>query len=222
MTQTELFEVGNRRIADRVELLVAIAEKQRHQVQLFCGCAEPGYDDNPVALANWNNITRYDAVLGKCVTTDDTMPRLAKLFEKLGYETEWEDEWIACDDCNRVFRTSPDSHSWTMAGVISDCVCQCKDCVMACPDDYVESLIGNENRALNLQVDLGELGWVKYNSREYKNGLHPGQIDNPHDIANELRANGIKEFIFVIDGKGQFDVSFSVWIRKPEGDDNDA
>jgi hypothetical protein len=215
MTQVELFDKG-RTTMGRVEYLFRIAEAMGYDIQEHPGCCEPGYDDKPVVLGNWNDKGSY--VNGRYVKTDDTMPRLAKLFEKLGYSVEWEDEWKSCDDCGKVFRVSPDSYSWTLSAWISDGGCQCEDCVLEYPEDYLDYLDGNSNAACTLQVDLEQHGWKRLDA-DYCSGWHPGQTDNPHVVADELRKNGVEHFIFKIDGVGQFQSDWSVYVRATEQSD---
>ena len=63
------------------------------------GCAEPGYDDKPVLLANWNHVPNV------------VFDRL----EALGYACEWYDAWATCSECGKAVRTSPNSYSWQKA-----------------------------------------------------------------------------------------------------------
>ena len=53
--QLDLTEV-NRYHPDRLYRLLDIAEKQNLDIQTIDGCVEPGYDDKPMALADWNDI----------------------------------------------------------------------------------------------------------------------------------------------------------------------
>jgi len=108
--QKELFDNPKIRTRSRIEKLLDYAERFGHYTQLVDGCCEPGYDDKPVVLGNWNSETRWDGE--KRITVNNVMPRIAKLLEKLGYEVEWEDEWTTCEDCGKATRSQPDSYSW--------------------------------------------------------------------------------------------------------------
>ena len=213
-TQLELLDT-ERKTRSRVQWLLAIADKRNIDITLASGCCEPGYDDKPVVLANWNSKKRYDRETNYFVTTDDTAPRLAKLFEKLGYETEWEDEWIACEECGKVFRCSPDSYSWQQYGRVSDFGCLCGDCVKSDPSDYLTHLSGNHSVADTLGIDLEANGYVLHHDG-YEAGWYDGQNDDPRTIANKLIAAGITNFIFSIDYTSQFQVGFSVWVKIQE------
>jgi hypothetical protein len=219
MTQNVLFESGHRTMS-RVELLFAIAEKMGYDICTADGCVEPGYADNPVVLGNWNNKKVYDRETGQSRVVDSTMPRLAKLFEKLGYEVEWEDEWGICDECGKAYRTQPDSYSWKRYHWDSPAgYSYCGDCIKRDPTDYLEWLNGNSNAAMTFDIDLSEHGYKNYNHYIYETGFHSGQNSNPKAVAKELRDKGITDFIFVIDSNGQFGCDWDCWIRKPESED---
>ena len=212
-TQLDLMEVERKPSRSRLELLLAIAEKGGYSITYACGCCEPGYDDKEVVLANWNSKTRYDKEANRCVEIDDTMPRLAKIFEKLGYAVEWEDEWSTCEDCGKVFRTSPDSYSWTPHyAFIGECCLVCGDCIKDNPADYLESLSGDYNKAETLGIDLSEHGYVK-RPGNYQSGWY-GREDKPADIAKKLKKEGVTDFIFTLDSQGQFALDFSVWVKE--------
>ena len=173
------------------------------------GCAEPGYDNKPVILANWNNVP------DKVYTS----------LEKSGYLCEWSDEWIACDECCKVFRSSPDSYSWGMFGHVFDGYAVCGDCIKDDPDDYLEDLTNNPRRAITCSIlrvlDLPELGYEQI-ATDFENGFYPGQNDNPENILKSAREKYGHDhrFIFAIDSQGQFDIGFSLWHKLPELEDD--
>jgi hypothetical protein len=217
MVQAELFDSA-RRIRSRVDALLAIAEKMHYDIQLVGGCCEPGYDDKPVAIGNWNSRTEYHSCAREFKTLDETMPRLAKLFEKLGYECEWEDEWVVCDECGKAMRTEPDSYSWKPYYWTEGCSYICGDCTKDSPSDYLEHLSGNSNVALAFDIDLEKHGYALH-SKDFESGFHEGQDADPKALAKTLVANGVTDFIFVLDDVSQFCVSFSVWIKPQEEED---
>jgi hypothetical protein len=177
---------------------------------------EPGYStpDRGILFGNWNTKQAY--VQGKgYVGAEDTRPkRFAAIAEYAGYALEWSDEWSTCEDCGKAFRTSPDSYSWLPAYVtIGDCSYVCHECVDWA--DYVESELLNEvDKADTNDIDLASMGFTKWNDERFESGFHPGQTDKPRDIVKRLPSG--HDYVFQIDGKGQFDISFSVWIRKQE------
>jgi len=204
------------------EMLSEYAEQGGHYFSLHCnGYAEPGYDDPEsgiIATGNWNSSGEWDSAENKYIDTDNTMPRIAAILEKIGVEIEWEDEWAECSECGKLIRTSPDSYGWTQSYWQNDCEILCQDCVLADPTDYLESLEGNEHSANTLDIDLSESGYVCVNDESFENGLYGGQSDSPSVIADDLRKRGITRFIFEIDNVGQFDMDFSVWIHESETD----
>jgi hypothetical protein len=217
--QKELLDVGRIAPRSRVEWLIAIAERMHYDIRLADGCVEPGYDDKPVAMADWNSKTKYNHETREHKIIDDTMTRLSKLFEKLGYSIEWEDEWEVCENCGKTFRTQPDSYSWKPSYWMADCFCLCHECVKKDPADYIESFVGVETNAITLDIDLSEHGFHLHKGG-LESGWHEGQDDNPKTIAKGLRSSGIEDFVFVLDSNGQFDIGFSVWVRdEEEGED---
>lgn len=68
-----------------------------------------------------------------------------------------------------------------------------------------------------LGLSLADHGFVQAQSG-FENGLYGGQAAEPGKVAAALRAKGITRFVFTIDGKGQFDMEFSVWVDAKEFD----
>lgn len=228
MTQLDLIDVGERKHYSRFGLLLAIADKMGYDITYSEGCCEPGYEDKPCVFANWNKKTKYHPATGEGENytpqyfeiIDDTMPRLAKLFKKLGYSVEWEDEWAVCSNCGKAFRTSPDSYSWKpYYAIICECCILCAYCIKDNPTDYLDDIKSNPNKCLTFDIDLSEYGYEQYNENSYESGWHPGQNDDPKEIAKELKEKGITDFVFVQDEQSQFYIGFSVWIKK--GDSNE-
>lgn len=173
-----------------------LLEKNDDVMIYYNGYVEPGYDDpesGMIATANWNDV--------------DPEP-----FEELGIEIEWSDEWSDCCNCGKLFRTSPDSYSWTpYYAWIGECEMICGDCIKDDPSDYLEELNGNKRKCETIGISLEEHGYRLYQDG-YENGFHPGQNDDPQAIAKQLREKGFKNFIFQLDSTGQFDMNFSVWV----------
>jgi hypothetical protein len=184
--------------------LIKLFFDQFPDVNSVQGCSEPGYDDKPVILADWNNIPQkyYDVL------------------EKHGYSCEWEDEWIVCDNCYKAFRSSPSSYGWEMYGYIGDEHAVCGDCIDW--DEYLESIENKPRRAVTctlLHKHEDEIT-SRYTlvQEGFENGFRPGQNDDPASILASLLTNDPNgRYIFVIDEQGQFDIDFSVY-RKNEDD----
>lgn len=98
--------------------LVHTAQSDLKNMDWAADYAEPGYEQpkHGIFFANWNHFPDK--------TTD--------LLEKAGYAIEWSDEWSTCDDCNRAFRTSHNSHAWTPAYKwVDECSLLCLECAKA-------------------------------------------------------------------------------------------
>lgn len=146
------------------------------------------------------------------------------LDDVLGVEVVFNDEYTTCSDCNKVIRVSPDSYSWKPDYYVGDGFIACNKCFNDTEDykeGYVQERVNNPQQANTILDDeqLRLLGFERMNG-SYEAGLHEGQNDNPQIIYDELE-DRYDEVLFSIDGVGQFDTSFSVWVRGRlyEGDD---
>lgn len=185
---------------------------------------EPGYsleEGQSIFISNWNNETKYNQETNKYVTIDDTMPRIANLLEKCGHELEWGDEWEVCNNCEGIFRTSPNGYGWKPNyHEWSDDEATCAECIKEhFVSDYLDELEGNWKSCMTFDVDLNEYSYIKIDIN-FESGFHPGQNDSPENIAKTLSKNNIERFLFTLDDVGQFDTSFSVWIHSDEFEDN--
>jgi hypothetical protein len=182
----------------------------------FCSSyAEPGYTDPSAGLivfGNWNPVCGFD--VPREVQKRDVVVRLAKALERAGAELEWSDEWTTCTCCGGALRTSPDCYSWVRSyWQTDDGECICRDCVKSKElDNYIEWLEESPRRADTFGINFEEHGYFKAQD-DFENGFHRGQDADPEVIAESLRAKGIERFLFAIDGKGQFDINFSLWIH---------
>jgi hypothetical protein len=188
-------------------------------VQIHVGYAEPGYggDDAIVACGNWNTCGRWDAESNRHVTTDDMPKRLGDALDRMGVSCEWEDEWTTCDECNKLVRTSPDCYSWTPSYTSDEdgCGTVCESCTLADTDAYLESLEGDTRKAITLNVDPADHGYVLVQD-DFEHGFHHGQDADPKVIGAALRKRGVKRFVFKIVDQGQFDTRFAVYVHEDE------
>lgn len=192
----------------RFQRLLEIADSRQLEIVIANDYAERGYlrDGNgPILFANWNEYA-----------DDKSPPRLCDLFEKIGCSIEWSDEWRICDDCGNAFRISGDSYCWLKYGTWDENGCQCGDCILEYPSDYLEGLEGKAQSCETIGVDLGSEGYVRLNPESFESGLFGGQCDDPGTIADSLRELGIDRFLFQLDSVGQFDSRFSVWVHNTE------
>jgi len=184
------------------------------------GYAEPGYDGEVIVVGDFNDITEWDATGHTSKIIDKTPGRVAKLLEKAEVELEWCDEWVACDECRKLVRTSADSYSWQRSYYEDEGYTTCHECVQKDPTAYLESLEGQDNTCMTIEVDLEEHGYKRMDE-DYQNGLYGGQAADPKLIAAALNEQGVSRFIFTLDGVGQFDISFSVWVHEDENLDSE-
>jgi hypothetical protein len=86
---------------DRADYLRQAVSAAQSEVDNM-GYANDYYDNPPkgILFANWNNLPKG----------------LDTILERAGFEVEWSDEWTTCEDCQRAFRTSPDSYCWKPSG----------------------------------------------------------------------------------------------------------
>ena len=185
------------------------------------GYAEPGYSSKHgiVATGNWNEISEWKE--GESKVLDITPSLVAARLEKLGVDLEWSDEWEACCECRKLVRTSPDSYGWKRAYWMSDDGAVCQECIKDNPESYLESLENNDREAMTINLNLTEHNYVLLEDG-FENGLYGGQAADPKAIAKALREQGITRFIFNIDGVGQFDLKFSVYVHKDQMDKLDG
>jgi len=183
----------------------------------FEGYAEPGYtdpDSGIIATGDWNPTWKKGGGIHEY--EDDTMPRVAKLFEKLGIELEWDDEWVMCDQCCKLVRTQPNSYGWQPSYYAGDDGDLCLECVD--PVAVLSDLEGKPHMALQLDINPEDHGYVKANDQDYENGWYGGQDDSPNAIAEALEELGITRYLFRIDSVGQFDTRLSVYVHEDEAE----
>jgi hypothetical protein len=198
------------------------AVEDRHDyfnIELVDGYAEPGYTDPPcgiVAFSNWNTKTQWDNKRDCAVNVGNTMPRVAALFEKLGVECEWSDEWTVCSSCGKAVRTSANSYRWKQSyWMDDDGDVLCQDCILEDPKDYLKAHEGVHTHCVTIDIDLKKQGYRLLESG-LEHGLCGHQAADPEIIATSLRNFGVNRFLFSLDSAGQFDIAFSVWIHKSE------
>ena len=171
-------------------------------IDIAPGCVEPGYDDAPVILADWNRIP----------------DRVFQALERAGFLCEWLDEWITCSECGKAFRVVPDCYHWQMAGIIGDGEARCLDCID--PEEYMESIENNPRKALTLPV-LERYAPEDYGytlvKKGYENGMFEGQSDDPRMILKAAREKDPKgRYLFAMTDQGQFDIEFALYVKDVE------
>lgn len=202
----------------RVMRIVELGE----DIQLYEGYAEPGYSDPEsgwIAVANWNAKTRYNEATREFEIIDNTMPRIAKLLEKLGVSLEWCDEWYSCCECTKLVRSSADSYGWQPSYSMGEGEVTCMECVD--PKKHLERCVENGKGNEISDIKPEDHGYVLV-SGELENGWYGGQKASPERILKSMDEAGVKGVLLNLDDVGQFDMTFSVYIRKKFGKKNIA
>jgi hypothetical protein len=222
-----------RNIARRAERILDIAknmaqglgcsvENRIEEIRLhYDGYAEPGYSSESglVATGNWNNVDVDNHLTHTHKVVSNLPNRIFSMFEKMGIECEWSDEWTACSSCGMLVRTSPDSYEWTRSYYFyeSSGDIACIECLLEDTDSYLAELEDNPDTANTMScIDPADHGYIKVNEDSYETGWHPWQNDSRAKVAKELRAKGISRFLFNIDSVGQFDSQWSVYVHSEE------
>lgn len=193
--------------------------------------SEPGYSTEAGIVVGNANITlahrwefkddqdkQADETLRREANKRSLLSRVLAALDRLGFEFEWEDEWITCDDCGGLVRCSPNSYGWQQYFYRDEenGTLICGDCVKSSGiKDYIAWLEGNARRAMTFDVDLLRHGYFRVD-RRFERGLHHGQDADPNRVAAELKKHGVERFIFSRDSVGQFDFDFSVWVHQDE------
>jgi len=165
--------------------------------------------EKPLICSNWNKVS----------------DKMVDYIESI-IETHWNDEVTRCGCCNGAILTTPSYHGDLPEYVILDCDITCKDCILddeSIQDEIIDQYKNQTNKAIMPWFfDIIEKqGYVCYSPDEYcqifETGFHHGQNDNPKDIAEDIKKNlPDHDYIFKIDSAGQFDIQWSVFIKKQE------
>ena len=191
-----------------MRLALSLFDRYRleRDIEWYADYAEPGYtaDERGILVADWNK-----------------EERAAKIAEKLGYSTEWSDEWTSCDACHDLLRCEPDCYGWLPAyiKVAEGLETICEGCYGEHLDAYLpDTLLEVENaahRALPAWFDgrwLEDSGYVQY-GEEYETGWHAGQDDSSQQIFEQLTRQ-YSSVVFQLSSAGQFDIRWRVWVKE--------
>jgi len=179
----------------RISKILSGLESRGFDFETASEYGEPGYStDKPLIIfGNWNDLQK---------STIDAI--------KSEMEMEWDDEWLI-DGNGRAFRQTPDCYSWRPSFFVHDGEVVAIDSLTGDVDELRYYGFIFEPGDCNLKsvpenFDLSAIAEMLPD--EYVTGLHPGQNDNPEVI---LKSLPMGEYAFRIDGKGQFDCSWSIW-----------
>lgn len=174
------------------------------------------HDDMLIATGNWNKIYQYDSTLPTQQRVVSDLPvRVGDLFEKMGIEIEWSDEWTECSECHGLIRVHPDSFSWKPQYKYIDGYV-CHDCLAKDPEDYLSSLEDNPDDAHTIdEIDPADHGYVKFNDESYYTGYN-GTGPVPSVLSEYMHSRGVYRYLFMVDSNEQFNMSWSVYVHRDE------
>jgi len=205
------------------EIAVVTAKKREAQFQIdeiefATKYAEPGYTEpecGVIALGDWNNVTAYNRESGEWETVDNTVSRLADIFEKMGIELEWSESWRKCDMCLGIVRIHADSYCWMPSYHCDDEEFVCVDCLLEGAAEYLQGFEGKLKGNSISAICPENYDYLLIQDR-FEHGFHTGQDASPERIAGLLDKAGCTRYLFNLDSKGQFDIRFSVWLHEEE------
>lgn len=175
----------------------------------------PGIDnEKQVIVADWNRV-------------DKAFTSYIENF----FEIDWEDESTTCSHCYLHIHTTPSYYGDDMRHINTEDGPLCKTCALANSDWIFDDFAFESqyppiyHKAIPawLKCKTEENGFTPFQSANtackdiFESGFHYGQTDTPEKVCKlvtELLGN--REMVFCIDSSGQFDVHFSVYIKKVE------
>lgn len=194
--------------------IVDILERNNTQIYHPDHCAW-NTDQYHILIDSWNDIKRCEKqILASGLISDmpDTL-RDGDILEK-AFNICFSDQYSSCSGCGKLIKTSPSYYGDLPEYLYTDCEILCSDCYT--DDDVIDLYLNDADKAVNsrqLKKSLEKHGFICYRDN-LESGFHPGQTDSPHKISKELEKEiPGTEWIFCIDGAGQFDIHFSLWYR---------
>lgn len=193
----------------KITRILAWMEKKGYDVNFYVTRCNMSPYDEPLLVADWNDVPQ----------------KMTDYIESV-IDIHWSDEVARCDNCGGAILTSPCYYGDLPEWVWMDYEIFCKDCVLKDENiqkEIIETYVNQTDKAIMPWFfDIIEkTGFVCYSPDEYcerfETGFHPGQNDNPVDIAKDIEENlPNHDYIFKIDSAGQFDIYWSVFIKKRE------
>jgi len=209
-----------------INTIMNYMESKNMYPEFYPGIAEFGYNDYPALAGDW--WIRKEGNL-----TCRLLNWIDENKEELNLDALWHDEYMPCSECGKAVRTTADSYGWEPSYVWTcDCEIACHECIEAdnklddkiLIEDVIDYYSNRTDKAVYswFYEYIETAGFVCYSPDEYcqrfETGFHPGQNDDPKDVAKDIEAElPDYDYIFKIDSVGQFDVYWSVFLRKREG-----
>lgn len=185
--------------------------------EIYINWGKDNDGDFYVIFEEWKELERFIQIAKEVLELDGDAGEY-EVEKALEASFVFSDEYSTCSDCGAVIRTSPNSYHWQPDFYFGDGFIACNKCFNETEDyqeAYIQEKINDPKNAINGLISegqLAELGFEKLNGDSYENGWHHGQTDDPQSIYDKL-SDRYEEIVFFIDGVGQFDVHFSVWVR---------
>lgn len=172
-------------------------------------------DQYHILVDSWHDIKQCEQQIIALGLISD-IPDILRDGDILGkaFDICFSDDYSSCSGCGKLIKTSPSYYGDLPKYLYTDCEILCPDCYT--DDDVIDLYLNDANKAVNLRQlkkSLEKHGFICYRDN-LESGFHPGQTDDPHKISKELEKEiPGAEWIFCIDGAGQFDIRFSLWYR---------
>jgi hypothetical protein len=199
--------------------IVAILEKYNFSVYHPDDCVF-NTDQWYIVAQCWGDIERAEKEIIALGLIDDIpdLPRHGELLEK-GFDLVFSDEYTSCSCCGKLLKTTPSCYGDLPEYIINDGEILCSDCYG--DDDIIDLALNDTDTAVNirqLKKSLESHGFKLFREN-LESGFHPGQTDDPQDISKEIeQLHPAADWLFCIDGAGQFDISFSAWYKERDDD----
>ena len=172
-----------------------------------------------IVAQSWDDVEKAEKAMMSYITDLPNTYRHGDILEQ-AFKLCFSDEYNSCSGCGKLIKTTPSYYGDLPNYLYTDCELLCSDCYS--DNDLIELKLNNADTALNprqLKNSLESHGFILYRDN-LESGYHPGQTDNPQDISKEIeRSYPTADWLFCIDGAGQFDIRFSAWYRESNNDD---
>ena len=211
--------------------LMDYANENNLYIDWYPGCAEPGYDDVQMLAADWNPERFKFQDKGFKHSKTSKIAQWIETYFNGDLALEWSDEWASCGDCYKAVRTSPDSYGWEPYYIMFHAELVCGDCMQENPADGIEAYMNSTSRAIpSWFIESAENEgfycilddpYYKDQCKRFETGFHPGQNDTPekaleeiYEVVSEKWFHENMDYLFAITSRGQFDLHWTVLVRK--------
>jgi len=176
-------------------------------------------DQYQIVADSWDDVEKAEKAMMSYITDLPNTYRHGDILEQ-AFKLRFSDEYNSCSGCGKLIKTTPSYYGDLPNYLYTDCELLCSDCYS--DNDLIELKLNNADTALNprqLKNSLESHGFILYRDN-LESGYHPGQTDNPQTISKQLESeHPSADWLFCIDGAGQFDIRFSAWYRESNNDD---